>query len=528
MGMLAAWVAPVAGVSPQQSLPRFPAEVVLVPVDVRVVDAKGDPVTDLSADEFTVFENGGRQDIAHFSTRSSPTTGRTFAVVLGRGRLNSPGKALDALIDFVGSRLVPDDRVCVLAYLRATEATTDHEAVVRLLERYRVRHDHIEDALRGDEKRNPVAGLAGPNQLLSQQTRVALESLFDAPGLPATQRLPGTATPLPFNDFTYLMRAIELLRHLEGQKHLVLVAERVPATGKGDFVARKAAAARVTVSVIQTGGLRGLEPTRSTTHASGTYLSAISPLQRLDDSATDTANKRAFADETGGISALYEAADAPLARLAKATRFEYVLGYYPTKPPRGGEYHQLRIVVKRRGVTVLYRHGYEVSAKSDDDPSNVRRIFVRSRIIDAVSLPASAWVPKIPMRIWRPIAQMTASVMQRESGDTAVKVGLAFDPSALALTQKPDQQSKDDAVDVAAFVVDAQNKPVGETWDSLDLAPEWNARVAVKPKELLREVVITVTGRPATVTVAIYEYVTDRIRVARLQLKRAPGSGGTP
>src|ERR1044071_7508650 len=42
----------------------------LVPIDVRVLDAKGQPVTDLTRQEFAVFENGVRQNITHFLTQS--------------------------------------------------------------------------------------------------------------------------------------------------------------------------------------------------------------------------------------------------------------------------------------------------------------------------------------------------------------------------------------------------------------------------------------------------------------------------
>lgn len=505
---LAAWLTPIAAQVPQpQSPPRFRAQVILVPVDVRVVDAEGNPVTDLTAAAFTIFENGVRQDIAQFSTRSSlaaSTTGRTFAIVLGRGHLNDRGKAIDALIDFVRSHLLPRDRVGVFAYLRATDLTTDHDAILRLLERYRARHDEIEDRLKGDGRRNPVGGLAGPDQPLSQGTRLAIQSLFDGPGLPATQCLPGTARELPYADFTYLMRAIELLRHVDGEKHVVFVAERGTAAGKGDFVARKAAGARVTVSLVQTGGLPEAGPIWHDPSS-----------EDLD--AARRVNDRAFVEQTGGIAAMYQAADKPLARLAKATGFQYLLGYHPAKPPQDGEYRQLRIDVKRRGVAVLYRHGYEASPQSDGEPFDVRRIFVRSRIVDAASLPPSAWVPAIPlrMRIWTPMTRLSALPMQREGGEDAVRVEIAFDPSVLAFTRNGDEYN--DALDVAAFVDDAQEKRVGEKWERIDLKLGGTAVTAVKPKELLHVVIVNVTGRPAEVKVVVYEYDTDHLKVATLR-----------
>ena len=48
----------------------FRAGTTLVPVDVRVVDREGKPVTDLAAADFTIRENGVLQSIAHFSTQA--------------------------------------------------------------------------------------------------------------------------------------------------------------------------------------------------------------------------------------------------------------------------------------------------------------------------------------------------------------------------------------------------------------------------------------------------------------------------
>jgi hypothetical protein len=100
----------------------FRGSTVLVPVDVRVLDNKGRPVTDLQAGDFTVLENGVRQEIKHFAVQPltpaaadstiplrhvpgadalAPRNRRLFLIVLGRGRLQGPTKGLDALLHFV-------------------------------------------------------------------------------------------------------------------------------------------------------------------------------------------------------------------------------------------------------------------------------------------------------------------------------------------------------------------------------------------------------------------------------------------
>jgi VWFA-related protein len=120
-----------------------------VPVDVRVVDSKGDPVTDLKKEDFTVTEDGIPQQVrlfdSHALTPEAPRPGsppplrkalpadapagtqalaqnqRIFLIVFGRGRLQWPDKGIDAAIKMVRERLLPQDRVAVLAYNRATD-----------------------------------------------------------------------------------------------------------------------------------------------------------------------------------------------------------------------------------------------------------------------------------------------------------------------------------------------------------------------------------------------------------------------
>ena len=148
-----------------------------MPVDVRVIDNKtGKPVTDLKQQDFTVFEDGVRQDVRLFVVqtvrrhrpgtvsrsrspprrpphrpaarparrRSPPRRTRVFLFVLGSGRLQEPSKGLDATLEFVRTRLRPKDLVAVFAYNRATAFTTDHERVARVIERFRKENDVLD------------------------------------------------------------------------------------------------------------------------------------------------------------------------------------------------------------------------------------------------------------------------------------------------------------------------------------------------------------------------------------------------
>src|SRR5215218_2209388 len=83
----------------------------VVPVDVRVVDRKGNPVIDLKQEDFTILEDGVPQPIRHFElqtltpdaagaavaadlhTPNGEVTAeqrRVFLLVLGRGYMTGP------------------------------------------------------------------------------------------------------------------------------------------------------------------------------------------------------------------------------------------------------------------------------------------------------------------------------------------------------------------------------------------------------------------------------------------------------
>ncbi|HEX7777912.1 MAG TPA: VWA domain-containing protein, partial [Vicinamibacterales bacterium] len=365
-----------SGASQIQSPPQFRGGVTLVPVEVRVVDKTGAPVTDLTPADFDIKDNGRPQKVELFEAVSleGSTAGRTFLIVLGRGRLNHPTKVLQALMNFVRSQILPQDRIGVIAYLRAIEPTTDHDALVEFLEAYRTRHEAIDGMLAADLRRAAMGRL----RPIRTETRTAIEGLFSATHL-SVRDLAGDAGigVDPYNDFRYLRNGLEYLRTIDGEKHSVFVSEQPFGVGVVEndplknFWFRQATAARASLSYIHAGGAPAPAMSRGRLHGGGPLLSGLHP--------GVVAAYEIVAEQTGGLSSFFQFADKPLTALDRSTRFHYLLGYYPTEPLPSNAYRNIEVAVTRPGLRLLYRHGY-VAQPEGERPEDYRRAVTDARL----------------------------------------------------------------------------------------------------------------------------------------------------
>ncbi|TAK17982.1 MAG: VWA domain-containing protein [Acidobacteria bacterium] len=408
-----------------QTPPVFRSGATLVPLDVRVLDRNGKPITDLKQSEFVVTENGAPQAIAHFSATAltavptedapgllraaartdtlKPQNGRVFLLVLGRGRLQPPSKGVDAMIEFLRDRVLPQDQVAILAWNRATDFTTNHAGLGELLERFKREHDRIETklfewfsglrAIYGDKRIPPriqkdidqvfaVPSLRAAHTLVSdpnertptvEENKRRIDALQQAeinstrpPGTFLTDAIDpvgsmgveGTLeqflvrSSASSQDLSKLYAGIEYLRFIEGEKHIVFVTEfglGLPTFSQDQALAAAANNARVVVDTIQTGGAPAAMPVLASTSSIPTMgFGASFAIRSL----------RELSELTGGISSVYAYADKAVKRIDDATRFGYLLGYYATNSTQDGKYRRIEVKVTRKGAQVLYRHGY--------------------------------------------------------------------------------------------------------------------------------------------------------------------------
>jgi VWFA-related protein len=540
--------------SPRPQVPgAIRSRVVLVPVDVRVIDQRGDPVADLRQSDFTIEEDGIVQAIAHFSLQaysardpateagppplrrgpgleSTPSTYRTFVILLGRGRLQGPSKGLDAVIEFVRAGLLPQDRVAVLAYGRATDLTTDRAAIVRLLERYRERHTHIEALL--DQFFDP-SGLAWMFQVdHPPHIKPAIDALYSVPGLPAVRHIAALAPPgvgeferdrlrildafdrddrepgggfvtdqAARDDLEKLHGSVEYLRHLEGEKHLIFLTEEGMhhlTRDQADHLAAMASDARVTISPIHTSGV---STTWTREGRNRVVFNGPSWHQRWAN-----ADLRIIASLTGGQVSIYTYASQAIGRLERATRAYYVLGYYPVDARWDGGERRITVRVGRPGVTVQHRRSYY--AREDLVPFDRREFLTSTRI--AAGAAYRQFVADLGVSV-------SASRIEKRQHPWQVHVQVVVNPATIRFVEVDGKQTA--SIDVAVFIGNRAQRLVGEVKKRVDLRLEPESHARLMRDGVSFSATVDATAEVRHVKAVVYDYGTDRLGTAITQLK---------
>jgi VWFA-related protein len=543
---LGAQAAPIRQADPSLPAPQRPAfrvATTLVPVDVRVVDKKGVPVTDLKASEFVVLEDKVPQQIAHFSTTaftpeeappadSRPPRAsdafeiraanhRTFLIVLARGWLQIPSKGVDAAIHLVRDLALPQDYVAVMAWNRATDFTTNRDVALAVLERFKKDHVGIEvdiaqwqkslaygygdgqlptriqvkvDAVFGGPRaprvRTMESSSARVQHLDDQRTRILagapdLRDEYEGRGLDSLDQLI-EARARTGDDLASLYLGIEYLRHLSGQKHVIFVSEYGIA---GDYdddrsIGRRAADARVVLDVIHAGGMPWT-------------LTYLSPPPNMI--ATGVSAKM-YSGLSGGQFFAHKNRNSSidLDRIDEASKFFYTLAYYPAKDPTDGKYRRVQVKVTRPGLTVLARDGY--FARADIGPLETRKAVSYGRVAGAAEFV-------------RAITDLGLADISARPGVAAkppqVRVAVTIDLSRVAFDRVDDLNIG--SLEVAAFAVNKGREQAGHRWDTVSLAFT-DARLAELRRTGLRyELTIDLTGKADEVKLVAYDYGADLV-----------------
>jgi VWFA-related protein len=555
---------------PKAQIPVFRSTVTLVPVDVRVTDRDGKPVTDLRQDEFTITEDGVKQDIRHFSVQSfsaeqlaadtnlvpretavnlEPQTNRIFLIVLGRGKLQEPSRAVDALISFVRQRLLPQDQVAVFAYDRATTFTRNHRQIATLLERFKQMHEQVDFEI--GLQMSGLAAIYG-SRMIPRSLQTKIDQMFAGSGLLASQRVaPADAaasrvdkdslrqteaqiqketevakaqmaadagvpnltvwseideiqtqmfadlsledfvssTAQTLQDLGNLYAAIEYLRHFEGEKHIIFFTEKgliLPRLEEDEVLASAANDARVAIDTIETGGIYVGQPGGEAAEGRWTQTFAFATLRNI-------------AELTGGVSSIAEPGAAAMSRIDDVTRAGYLLGYYPSNSNWNGAYRKVSVRVSRPGVNVYYRHGY-YSRKEIEN-------FARRDFISADRIRAAA---SFRREIKDIRLKVDASFARAKDGPGyEMSVAVNIDPEKLAFTFVEGVHIG--RISIAVFCFDEKGNAIGNSMQTADLKLKDENFQKIMNAGIPYKVSFLVNPGVRRVRVVVYDFKADLI-----------------
>lgn len=334
----------------QDSL-RLGATLVLVPT--VVTDARGRPLTDLSKEDFTIFEDGRRQDLSVFASVAQP-----FVAAIVLDTSNSAADRLKAIketaVAFVRN-LRPEDRAVVIAF--------DNE--VRSLTEFTSDKTELEGAIHGVE--------SGFGKLLFEAVSMALERLKNQEGRRAvvlfsdcvdmrsieatadsTIRLAeetGAAAYVVQFETRWWIEAEARKHQAEQPKSKVPFSVDVriplpPDLGGPDATPREFPGSKSPKIKIGPDEKPGPDPL--TTNLDKLYGEADTFAELL---ASRTGGRHFRAGHIGEVEAAF-------ASIAEELRNQYLLGYYAGRNRQEGKFHKIKVEVATKGLKVRARDGY--------------------------------------------------------------------------------------------------------------------------------------------------------------------------
>jgi VWFA-related protein len=342
----------------------------LIPVPAVVLDRAGKFIGDLSQQDFSIFEDGKRQEVSFFTAVKQP-----FHAVLVLDTSNSAQDRLRAIqLTATGftRELTAQDKMMVISF--------DNE--VRQLTEFTSDQTELESAIKGTE--------AGYGKLLYEALTKALENLKDKSGRRAVILFSDGV------DMKSIEASVESNVNLAAEVGAVIYVVRFDTRWWIEAEARKNQPKKAEKELpFQVDGRIPLPPEyggpdltpegairpRIEINGSGrtsppiVYTDGFGNRQRQENAApadaiTTNLDKlygeanlymRTMTSLTGGAvfdAATFEATRSAFAAIADELRNQYVVGYYPKSQKRDGKFHKIKVEVSRKEAQVRARSGY--------------------------------------------------------------------------------------------------------------------------------------------------------------------------
>src|SRR6201984_1133971 len=493
---------PLAGVSQQVLDAPSPPTTAQAPQAIRVAtelvlvnfvarDKKGNPVRDLKREDFTVYEDGQKQQVSSFdfenidemalAGQTAPTATGTEAAVPGAAPSARPQATIDArdrrlillFFDFSAMEVDQIDRAVDSAkkYVNAKMQPADLIAVVSLSTNMRLDLDFT------DNKKKVLSVLnaynSGSGQGFDNGATGTSEGVAETSGA-------FTADDTDYNTFSAdrkllaLQSIIQAVDKLPQKKSLIYFSNGITQSGVDNQSALRAATAaavkgNVSIYPLDVRGLQALpgggEAQNASLHGQSAYTGA-SVLNDLNSNAASQETLSTLAADTGG-KAFFDSNDfsGVFSQVQKDTSAYYILGYTSSNHAKDGRFRHIKVVLNRPDIKLDFRQGYYAGRDFEHSTHADREQQLQDEL--ASDLPAT------DVAVYAGTAYF-----RRDDSHYFLAVSLVVPGSQIPFVQEKD---KDNAtLDVAGEVLEGGKFQVGHLRDTVKLAVDSNKQVRGK------------------------------------------------
>ena len=463
----------------------------LVLVNVVARDKKGNLVTNLKKEDFTLFEDGKKQEISSFDFENvdelaaagaaeSTVSGTAAQGTLLRGTKKAP-PTLDArdrrlmLLFFDFSAMDPEqiDRSVDAAkkFVSTKMQPADLIALVSLATNMRVDLDFT------DDKTRLLAALSaytsGQGQGFENGNTGSAEGAAETSGA-------FSADDTDFNTFSAdrkllaLQSLMQALNKLPQKKSLIYFSNGISQSGVDNQSALRAATAaavkaNVSIYSLDVRGLQAFPPGGEAQSASLHGQSAYSGQSTLNDLSGNAASQETLAtlsSDTGG-TAFFDSNDfsGVFAQAQKDSSAYYVLGFTSNNPLKDGRFRRLKVQVNRPDLKLDFRSGYYAGR----DFEHLNRADREQQLQDELA----AQLPRVDVPLYA-----GAAYFRQDDSHYYLAVSLVIPGSQIPFVTEKD---KDNAtIDIIGEALEGGKLPVGQLRDTVKLAVESTQQVRRK------------------------------------------------
>jgi VWFA-related protein len=481
--------APQQPAQPQYRL-HVTSELVLVNVVVR--DKKGNLVRGLKKGDFTLTEDGKRQDISTFDYENVDelqNAGPNEATVTGSAPAASGGllrpvvnqQALDArdrrlmLFFFDFSAMDPEqiERAVDAAkkFVQTKMLPADMIAMVSLATNLHLDLDFT------DDRAKVAAVLSAYTSSQGQGFDLGTEGSNE--GTPETS---GSFTPddTDYNTFTAdrkllaLQSIMQTLGKISQKKSIIYFSNGITQSGVDNQSALRAATAaavkaNVSIYPLDVRGLQAFPPGGEAQNASlhgQTAYNGLAVFNDLNGNAASQETLSTLAEDTGG-KAFFDSNDfsGVFSQVQKDTSAYYVLGFTSTNPAKDGHFRHLKVTLNRPDLRLEYRSGYYAGR----DFQHLNHADREQQIADELQ----AELPQTDVAVYA-----GAAYFRQDDSHYYLGVSLVIPGSQIPFVSLKD---KDNAtIDIIGEVLAKGKLPVGHLRDTVKLALDTSQQVRRK------------------------------------------------